>query len=54
VNYPKIGVKLVLALIVVAMAEIGYSNSKKRKAYSQQLDVAGTGAVAAALVAALW
>lgn len=54
VNYPKIGVKLALALVVVAMAEIGFSNSKKRKAYSQQLDVAGTGAVAAALVAALW
>ena len=53
-NYAKITVKLVLALLVAAMAEIGYSNSKKRKAYTQQLDIAGIGAVAAALVAALW
>lgn len=53
-NYAKISVKLVLSLVVVAMAEIGYANSKKRKAYSQQLDIAGVGAVAAALVAVLW
>ena len=53
-NYAKITVKLLLALLVAAMAEIGYANSKKRKAYSQQLDIAGLGAVAAALVAALW
>ncbi len=54
VNYAKITVKLVLALFVVAMAEIGYSNSKKRKGYAQQIDLAGVGALAAALVAALW
>lgn len=53
-NYAKITVKLVLALLVVAMAEIANANSKKRKDYSRQLDVAGLGAVAAALVAALW
>lgn len=53
-NYPKIGVKLVIALVVAAMAEIGYANSKRRKAFSQQLDIAGAGAVVNALVAALW
>lgn len=53
-NYAKIAVKLVIALVVAAMAEIGYANSRKRKAYSQQLDIAGVGALANTLVAALW
>ena len=53
-NYAKIGVKLVVALVVVAMAEIGASRTRKGEKHSTQLDVAGGGAVLNALVAALW
>ncbi|MEO7130889.1 MAG: hypothetical protein ABIZ07_05885 [Dermatophilaceae bacterium] len=54
INYPKIVVKLVIALVVVAMAEIGASKARKSEEHSTQLDVAGGGAVVNALVAALW
>lgn len=53
-NYAKIGVKLVISLAVVAMAEIGAARTRKGEAHSTQLDVAGGGAVVNALVAALW
>ena len=53
-NYPKIGVKLVLGLVVVAMAEIGNARSRKGKSAKTQLDAAGGAGLLAALVAALW
>lgn len=54
VNNTKIAVKLVLALVVAAMAEIAAGRAKRGESHSTQLDVAGGGAVAAVLVAALW
>lgn len=54
VNHTKIAVKLVLALVVAAMAEIGNARAKRGEPSSTQLDAAGGGAVAAVLVAALW
>lgn len=53
-NHTKIGVKLVLALVVAAMAEIGAARARRGESSSTQLDVAGGGAVVAVLVAALW
>ncbi|WP_353510477.1 hypothetical protein [Intrasporangium sp.] len=53
-NYPKIGVKVVLSLVVVAMAEIGNARSRKGESAKTQLDVAGGAGLVAALVAALW
>ena len=53
-NYPKIGVKLVLGLVVVAMAEIGNARSRKGQSAKTQLDAAGGAGLLAALVAALW
>ena len=54
VNNTKVGVKLVLALVVAAMAEIGAARARRGESSSTQLDIAGGGAVAAVLVAALW
>jgi len=54
VNNPKVGVKLLLALVVVAMAEIGNARSRKNKSARTQLDGAGGTGLLAALVAALW
>lgn len=53
-NYAKIGVKIVLALVVVAMAEIGNARSRKNQSARTQLDGAGGAGLLAALVAALW
>ena len=54
VNNMKIGVKLVLALVVVVAAEIGSARSKRGQDTGTYLDIAGLGGVAATLVAALW
>ena len=53
-NYAKITVKIILALVVVAMAEIGNARSRKGQPSRSQLDAAGGAGVLAALVAALW
>lgn len=54
VNNTKVAVKLVIALGVVAAAEIGAARSKRGQDAGTLLDVAGGGAVANVLVAALW
>ena len=55
VNNTKIAVKLVIALGVVAAAEIGRVRDRKRgQDAGTLLDVAGGGAVVNVLVAALW
>ncbi|GAA6526231.1 hypothetical protein [Intrasporangium sp. DVR] len=53
-NYAKITTKLVLSLVVVAMAEIGNARSRKGQSARTQLDAAGGAGVLATLVAALW
>ncbi len=53
-NYPKITTKLVLALVIVAMAEIGHARSRKNKSARTQLDATGAAGLVATLVAALW
>lgn len=53
VNHAKIAVKLVISLIVVATAEIGAARSRRGQDAGTLLDVAGGGAVANTLVAAL-
>ncbi|WP_221629191.1 hypothetical protein [Humibacillus xanthopallidus] len=54
VDNTKIAVKLVIALVVVAAAEIGRARTKRGQDAGTLLDVAGGGAVANVLVAALW
>ncbi|HET7801540.1 MAG TPA: hypothetical protein VFL38_14045 [Humibacillus xanthopallidus] len=54
VNNTKIAVKLVIALVVVAAAEIGRARTKRGQDAGTLLDVAGGGAVVNVLVAALW
>ncbi len=54
VNHAKIGVKLLLALVVVAAAEMGAARARKGRDTGRLLDVAGGAAIAATLVAALW
>lgn len=54
VNNAKIAVKLVVALVVVATAEIGAARTRRGQDSGTLLDVAGGGAVANTLVAALW
>lgn len=54
VNHAKIAVKLVIALVVVAVAEIGAARARRGQDSGSLLDVAGGGAVANTLVAALW
>ena len=53
-DYPKIGVKIILSLVVVAMAEIGNARSRRGESARTQLDAAGGAGLLAALVAALW
>ncbi|WP_083707236.1 hypothetical protein [Intrasporangium flavum] len=54
VNNTKIAVKLLIALVVAAMAEIGHARSKRGEDAGTFLDVAGGGAVVNVGVAALW
>jgi hypothetical protein len=54
VNNAKIGVKLVIALVVVTAAEIGNARSKRGQDAGTMLDVAGVSGVVATLVATLW
>ncbi len=54
VDHAKIGVKLLLALVVVAAAEIGSARARKGQDTGRLLDVAGGAGIAATLVAALW
>ncbi|MEP7332564.1 MAG: hypothetical protein ABI692_10780 [Terracoccus sp.] len=54
VNHAKIAVKLVIALAVVATAEIGAARARRGQDTGLLLDLAGGGAVANTLVAALW
>lgn len=53
-NYAKIGVKLVVALVVAGAAEIGAARGRRGEDASRQLDVAGGAGVVNVLVAALW
>ncbi|GAA2496530.1 hypothetical protein [Terrabacter carboxydivorans] len=54
VNHTKIAVKLVIALVVVAAAEMGAARGRKGKDTGSLLDVAGGAAVVNVLVAAVW
>jgi thiamine transporter ThiT len=54
VDNTKIAVKLVIALVVLAAAEIGSARGRKGQDTGSLLDVAGGGAVANVLVATLW
>lgn len=54
VNNAKIAVKLVIAIGVLAAAEIGAARGRKGKDTGNLLDVAGGGAVVNVLVAAIW
>ncbi|MDV3221356.1 hypothetical protein [Intrasporangium sp.] len=53
-NYAKITVKIILSLVVVAMAEIGNARTRRGESARTQLDAAGGAGLLAALVAALW
>jgi len=54
VNNAKIAVKLVVALVVLAAAEIGAARGRKGRDTGSLLDVAGGAAVVNVLVAAIW
>lgn len=54
VNHAKIGVKLVIAIAVVACAEIANARAKRGEDRTQLLDAAGVLAVANATIAVLW
>ena len=54
VNNAKIAVKLVIAVGVLAAAEIGAARGRKGKDTGNLLDIAGGGAVANVFVAAIW
>ncbi|XGX79992.1 hypothetical protein LQK93_02812 [Terrabacter sp. BE26] len=54
VNNAKIAVKLVIALVVLAAAEIGAARGRKGRDTGSLLDVAGGAAVVNVLVAAIW
>lgn len=54
VNHAKIAVKLVIALVVLATAEIGVARARRGQDTRALLDLAGGGAVVNTLVAALW
>jgi hypothetical protein len=54
VNNAKIGVKLVIALGVLAAAEVGRARGRKGRDTGPLLDIAGGGAVVNVLVAAIW
>jgi hypothetical protein len=53
-NHVKIGVKLAVAIAVVAFAEIGRARAKRDESSGTHLDVAGAGGIVNVLVAALW
>ncbi|MGN6752131.1 MAG: hypothetical protein ACTHJJ_06210 [Intrasporangium sp.] len=53
-NHTKIGIKLLIAICVVAFAEIGRARAKRGESSSTALDAAGAGGVLNVLVAALW
>jgi hypothetical protein len=53
-NNAKIGVKLIVAIAVVAFAEIGRARAKRDEASETHLDIAGAGGIVNVLVAALW
>ncbi len=53
-NHVKIGVKLLVAIAVVAFAEIGRARAKRDEASGTHLDVAGAGGILNVLVAVLW
>ncbi|GGK36754.1 hypothetical protein [Nocardia camponoti] len=50
----KLAVKLVIALIVVALCEIGHADAKRGKQITWMTNVAGVLAIANVFVAALW
>ena len=54
VNHAKIGVKLGLSILVVVAAELANRRGKRGADAGRLTDLAGLGAVVAALVAALW
>ena len=54
VDNTKVAVKLVIALVVVAAAEIGAARARRGEDTARLLDVAGGAATANVLVAALW
>ena len=54
INNAKIAVKLVIALVVLAAAEIGAARGRKGRDTGSLLDVAGGAAVVNVLVAAIW
>lgn len=54
IDNAKIAVKLVVALVVLAAAEIGAARGRKGRDTGNLLDVAGGAAVVNVLVAALW
>lgn len=54
VNNTKVAVKLAIALVVVAAAEIGAARARRGQDTGRLLDVAGGGATVNVLVAALW
>ncbi|GAA2021675.1 hypothetical protein GCM10009740_07990 [Terrabacter terrae] len=54
VNNAKIAVKLVIALVVLAAAEVGAARGRKGRDTGSLLDVAGGAAVVNVLVAAIW
>ncbi|HSU75037.1 MAG TPA: hypothetical protein VLI66_08845 [Terrabacter sp.] len=54
IDNAKIAVKLVIALVVLAAAEIGAARGRKGRDTGSLLDVAGGAAVVNVLVAAIW
>ncbi|WP_147065099.1 hypothetical protein [Terrabacter aerolatus] len=54
VNHAKIAVKLVVAIVVLAAAEMGAARGRKGKDTGNLLDIAGGAAVVNVLVAAIW
>ncbi len=54
VNNPKIGVKLLVALAVVACAEIGNARQKRGERVTTLVNAAGALAILNAAVAVLW
>jgi hypothetical protein len=53
-NMPKIGTKLVVAVVVAAFAEIGHADAKRGKDVAWMTHAAGGFAIANVLVAVLW
>lgn len=53
-NYTKIGIKLVVALVVVALTEVSNARGRRGTAVAGLVHAAGVLAVVNVLVAALW